>query len=91
MEDEITTIFATELSFYGDLVADVEAGKLMSYSTLAARDADGHEAIAVWLPDGTEAIADGTRFAESDWEECGLLEVHAINLHDDFDRAALEA
>lgn len=89
MEDEITTIFATELSFYGDLVADVEAGKLMSYSTLAARYASGHEAIAVWLPDGTEAIADGTRFAESDWEECGRLEVHAIDHDDPLDVAAL--
>ena len=91
MEDEITTIFATELSFYGDLVADVEAGKLKSYSTLAARDADGNEAIAVWLPDGTQAIADGTRFAESDWEECGRVEVYAADLEDELDRAALEA
>lgn len=85
----IETIFATELSFYDDLHADYEAGKLQSYSILAARDADGHEAIAVQLPDGTEAIADGTRFAPGDWEECGRLEVHAIDHDDPLDVAAL--
>ena len=91
MNDDITTIFATELSFYGDLIADVEAGKLKSYSTFAVRDENGNEEVLVVLPDGTKATADGTRFAESDWEECGRLEVHAIDLHDDLDRAALEA
>ena len=89
MNNEITTIFATELSFYGDLLADVEAGKLMSYSTLAARDASGHEALTVWLPDGKLAIADGTRFAESDWPECGRLEVHDPDYDDPLDVAAL--
>ena len=90
-DDTIETIFATELSFYGDLLADVEAGKLMSYSTLAAKDDAGHEAIRVWLLDGTIAIADGTLFAKSDWEECGRLEVHAPDMNDPLYRAAFEA
>lgn len=92
MNDEITTIFATELSFYGDLIADVKAGKINGYSTFAVRDAYGNEAIKVWLPsNGAPAIADGTRFAESDWEECGRLEVSAPEEDDELDQAALEA
>lgn len=87
----IETIFATELSFYNDLRADIEACKIVGYATFAAKDADGHEAVRVWLPDGIKAIADGTLFAESDWEECGRLEVHAADLEDELDRAALEA
>lgn len=89
MDNEIETIFATELSFYKDLLADVEAGKLMGYATLAARDADGNEAITVWLPDGRLAIADGTRFPENDWPECGRLEVHDPDHDDPLDFAAL--
>lgn len=92
MEDEITTIFATELSFYGDLIADVNAGKITGYSTFAVRDAYGNEAIRVWLPNsGTRAIADGTRFAELDWEESGRIEVHAPEEDDELDQAALDA
>ena len=91
MDDYITKIDSTELSFYDDLIADVEAGLIADYSSEAVRDNNGNEEVFVVLPDGTKATVDGTRFAESDWEECGRLEVHAIDLHDDLDRAALEA
>ena len=89
MEDYITKIDSTELSFYDDLIADVEAGFIADYSGEAVRDDNGYEEVLVVLPDGTEAIADGTLFAESDWEECGRLEVHAIDHDDPLDVAAL--
>ena len=90
-DDTIETIFATELSFYGDLLADVEAGKLMSYSTLAAKDDAGHEAIRVWLLAGTIAIAHATLFAKPDLEGGGRLEGHTPDMDDPLYRAAFEA
>lgn len=91
MNDEITYIKPTELSFFEDLKADFQAGKIGGHATIAVRDADGNEAIKVWLDDCTYAIADGTRFAESDWEECGRLEVHAPEMSDALDNAAFNA
>lgn len=80
----------TDISFLADLEADEAAGKIRHFCRFAAKDeCTGAEAVVVWLPDGTQAIADGTRFDQSDWEQCGRLEVHTPDPDDELDEMAL--